>query len=54
MEAVKTVLSGFIGIRRKGAHEEAKLNPVHIIIVAIVFVALFIAALATVVHFVTR
>ena len=54
METVKTVLSGFIGIRRKSAHEDAKLNPLHIISAAIVLVALFITTLATIVHFVTR
>lgn len=54
METVKTVLSGFIGIRRKSAHEDSKLNPVHVVIVAIVFAALFIGTLVTIVHFVTR
>ena len=53
MDAIKTVLSGFIGVRRKSAHEEAKLNPVHVIIAAVVFVVLFIFALLTIVRIVT-
>jgi hypothetical protein len=53
MEAIKTVLSGAIGIRRKSAHEGAKLRPGQIIFVAIVFLILFILAIRTVVHLVT-
>ena len=53
MDAVKTVLAGFIGIRRKADHERAKVSPVQIALVAIVFVVLFILGIRTVVHFVT-
>ncbi len=54
MHAVKAVLSGFIGIRRRTDAERTPLNPVHVIIVAVVFVVLFILTLVTLVHFVTR
>jgi hypothetical protein len=54
LDVVKTVLSGFIGIRRKADHERASLNPVHLIIAAIVFVLLFIFTLLAVVRIVTR
>jgi DUF2970 family protein len=54
MHAVKAVLSGFIGIRRRADAEKAPLNPVHLIIVAVVCVVLFILSLVTIVHFVTR
>jgi len=54
MQAVKAVLSGFIGIRRRTDAERTPLNPVHVIIVAVVFVVLFILTLVTLVHFVTR
>ena len=54
MHAVKAVLSGFIGIRRRTDAERMPLNPVHVIIVAVVFVVLFILTLVTLVHFVTR
>jgi hypothetical protein len=53
METVKTVLAGAIGIRRKSDAEGAKLNPVHVIIAAIVFVVLFIFTLRTIVRIVT-
>ena len=54
LDTVKTVLWGALGIRRRSAHEQAKLNPVHVIIAAIVFVVLFIFTLRTIVYFVTR
>jgi Protein of unknown function (DUF2970) len=53
METLKAVLWGFIGVRRKSAHEQAQLNPVHVIITAVLFVILFILTLLTIVHFVT-
>ena len=54
MHALKAVLSGFIGIRRRADAEKTPLNPVQVIIVALVSVGLFILALVTIVHFVTR
>jgi Protein of unknown function (DUF2970) len=53
MEAVKMVLSGAIGIRRRSAHDAARVRPLQLAIVAVVFVALFILGIRTVVHFVT-
>jgi hypothetical protein len=53
MEAIKTVLYGAIGIRRKSDHERARLHPAQLIVAAIVFVALFVVAIRTVVHLVT-
>ena len=53
IDAVKTVLAGAIGIRRRSDAEGAKLNPVHVIIAAIVAVALFILTLVTIVRVVT-
>jgi hypothetical protein len=54
METIKTVLSGLIGIRRKSDHERAPLNPVHIIIAAVVLVAVFIGTLITIVRMVVK
>ena len=54
MQALKAVLWGFIGIRRRTDAERAPLNPVHVIIVAVVCVVLFILTLVTIVQFVTR
>jgi len=53
LDAVKTVLAGFIGIRRKADHEGASVRPLHIIIVALVLVVIFIFTLLTVVRIVT-
>lgn len=52
IETVKTVLYGFIGVRRKADHEGAKLNPVHVVIAAVVLVAIFIGTLITIVRIV--
>jgi hypothetical protein len=49
MDTVKTVLAGFVGIRRRADHERAQLNPRHLIIIAVVFVVLFVLALRTIV-----
>jgi hypothetical protein len=52
LDTVKTVLSGFIGVRRKADHERASLNPKHVIVIAVLFVVLFVLALRTLVRFV--
>ena len=41
-----------IGIRRKDDHERAPLNPVHLVIAAVIFVVLFIFTLLTIVKIV--
>jgi hypothetical protein len=53
IDAIKTVLFGAIGIRRKSDHEAARVRPAQIVIVAIVFLGLFILAIRTVVHLAT-
>jgi hypothetical protein len=45
METVKTVLWGMAGIRRKADHERAAIKPAQVIVLAVVFVILFILAL---------
>jgi Protein of unknown function (DUF2970) len=52
-DVLKTVLYGAIGVRRKEDHESARIRPVHLIIVAVLFVAAFILVLRTIVHLVT-
>jgi hypothetical protein len=49
LDTVKTVLSGFIGVRKRADHERVKLNPLHLIIVALLFVVLFIFTIRTIV-----
>ena len=53
IDTVKTVLWGFIGIRRKAEAEKVSLNPIHVIAVAVAGVVLFILTLVTVVRIVT-
>ena len=53
LDTLKTVLFGFLGVRRKSDHEAARVRPVHLIILAILFVAAFIFALRTIVGLVT-
>jgi len=52
LDTVKTVLFGFLGIRKREAHEKAQINPVHLIIAAVLFVVLFIFTLRTIVRIV--
>jgi hypothetical protein len=42
LDTVKTVLWGMIGIRRRADHERASIKPVHVIVMAVIFVVLFI------------
>jgi hypothetical protein len=53
MDTIKTVLFGFVGVRRKADHESARMRPVHVIVLAILFVVIFIFALRTIVGIVT-
>jgi hypothetical protein len=42
------------GIRRKADHERASLNPVHLVILAVIFVVLFILTLRFIVSMVVN
>lgn len=53
LDTVKTVLFGFVGVRRRADHEAARIRPVHVIVIAVVFVVLFILALRTIVGVIT-
>jgi hypothetical protein len=54
LRAVKAVGWSFLGIRKNSEYQEdlKRLNPVHIIAVALVAVALFVAGLITLVHWI--
>jgi hypothetical protein len=52
MQTVKAVLSGFIGIRSRADAERVKVNPVHVVILAVAGVVLFIFAIRTIVRLV--
>jgi hypothetical protein len=53
MYSMKAVIWSFFGLRRKSDFDQdgARLNPVHVIIAALIGVALFIAVLITIVKF---
>jgi hypothetical protein len=52
LDTMKTVLAGAIGVRRKADHDRAPINPVHLVIAAVLFVVLFIGTLLTIVKIV--
>ena len=52
LDTVKTVLAGAIGVRRKSDHERAPLNPLHLVVAAVIFAVLFIFTLLTIVKIV--
>lgn len=54
MYSMKAVIWSFFGLRRKSDFESdsAKLNPVHVIIAALIGAALFIGGLISIVKFV--
>ena len=52
LDTVKTVLFGFIGIRKREAHDKAEIKPLHLIIAALLFVVLFIFTIRTIVRIV--
>ena len=54
LETLKTVLFGFIGVRRRADHERAQIRPVHLVVAAIVFLVLFVLTLRFVVSLVVR
>jgi hypothetical protein len=45
LDTVRTVLWAMIGIRRKSAHEQARIRPAHVVVMAVIFVILFILTL---------
>lgn len=54
-QVVKAVLSAFIGIRRRAAHEHdaVTLSPVHVIVAGIIAAVIFVLGLVMLVRFIT-
>ena len=52
VDTMKTVFAGAIGIRRKDDHDRAPINPLHLVIAAVIFAVLFIFTLLTIVKIV--
>ena len=53
LDTLKTVAFGFIGVRRKSDHESARIRPVHVIVLGVLFAVIFILTLRTIVGIVT-
>ena len=54
LEAAKTVLWGFFGVRRGKDHAAVRVTPLQIIVAAVIGAALFVLTIVSVVHLVTR
>jgi len=56
LQTIRAVLWSFIGIRKSSGHQEdfGKLNPFQVIAVAVVAVAVFVAGLIALVHWVVK
>jgi hypothetical protein len=56
LRTIKAVAWSFAGIRKNSEYQEdlGKLNPIHIIVVALAGVALFVAGLIALVHWVAK
>jgi hypothetical protein len=50
VDTLKAVLSDFIGIRGRAEAERVRINPVHVVIMAVVGVVLFIFTIRTIVR----
>jgi len=53
VDIAKTVLSAFVGVRRRTEHERVRITPAQVVVAAVVLVALFILTLLTIVGIVT-
>ena len=55
LQVAKAVLSAFVGIRKRAAHEHdaVTLSPVHVIIAGVIGAAIFILSLIVLVRFIT-
>jgi len=55
LQVAKAVLSAFIGIRKRAAHEQdtVTITPLQVIITGIIFAAIFVLCLVTLVRYIT-
>jgi hypothetical protein len=49
LDTLKAVLSGFLGVRKRADHERAPLNPIHVVVAAVLCVLAFVLALRAIV-----
>ncbi len=55
LQVAKAVLSAFVGIRRRAAHEHdaVTITPLQVIVTGIIFAAIFVLSLVTLVRYIT-
>jgi len=53
-QAVKMVLSAFVGLRRQGREQKFNVTPVQVVITGVILAALFVFSVISVVKLVTR
>ena len=55
LQVARAVLSAFVGIRKRAAHEQdaVTITPLQVIITGIIFAAIFVLSLVTLVRFIT-
>ena len=53
-EALRMVLSAFIGVRRREDHERVRVTPLQVVVTALAAAALFVLGIVAVVRLVTR
>ena len=53
-EALRMVLSAFIGVRRREDHERVRVTPLQVIVTALAAAALFVLGIVALVRLVTR
>ncbi len=52
LEAVRAVLSAFVGVRGQKANQSVRLNPWHVVVIGVVIAAAFVAVLILLVKFI--
>ncbi len=53
LQAVRIVLSAFLGIRKRAEHEKVEITPVQIIVTGVIAGAVFVVTIVSVVRWVT-
>jgi hypothetical protein len=54
LQAVKMVLSAFVGLRKQGAQQKFNVTPLQVVVTGVILAAVFVFSVITVVKLVTR
>ncbi|MFN7085140.1 MAG: DUF2970 domain-containing protein [Burkholderiales bacterium] len=53
-QALRMVLAAFFGVRRKAGHEQLRVTPLQVVVIAVIAAAMFVLGVIMVVRLVTR